>query len=374
MLSLPSANMYSIHFMEKSLNNKINIHFSVGTVSFDIDFYFDEAQSAYALESEISLQLLPAMLLGEDINRQNQQIDPIFLNALTDIQHIYHKWDHRYKIVDINCSPSQTAFPGTDGSKKRVATFFSGGADSFYTLLKHISEITDIIFVHGLDIPLDQIALRQETISALKEIANAFKINLVEAETNLKEQIRPYGEWGRFSHGIALVSTGLLLQKVFSKIYIPSSHDYANLFPWGTHPMLDHLWSTQQLQFIHDGAEATRLQKIKLISQSDVALKHLRVCWKNFDGAYNCCKCEKCLRTMINLYVCGKLDACTTFNKPLDPKRVAHMKLKGKNTRNFARENIAQLKNMENGKKLAAALSRALSVSLLKKTFKKSYH
>ncbi len=43
-----------------------------------------------------------------------------------------------------------------------IACFFSGGVDSFYTLLKHREEITHIIFVHGFDIALEDHSLRAQ--------------------------------------------------------------------------------------------------------------------------------------------------------------------------------------------------------------------
>lgn len=364
--------------MLDSKSNAIKISFAIHAKHFDMEYRFKDGLGDYFPEAELALRLLPAMSQSTPIELPGKAIDGLFLNSLIDIQHIYHFWNDRYKVIPIQGTVGIDADPSAQRTgPKRVATFFSGGVDSFYTLIKHQPEITDIIFVHGLDIPLENIQLRQQTVTALKDIAKVFNIRLLEVETNMKSQLLPYAEWGTILHGVALSSVGLLLQKEFSKIFIPSSHDYANLFPWGTHPLLDHLWSTSRLQFIHDGAEATRLQKVQLISSSETALQHLRVCWRNTNGDYNCGKCEKCLRTMINLYVCGKLDKCKTFPEPLNIKRVARMKLKGKNTRNFARENISMLQELSNGAALHQPLQRALKTalrrSLFKKMIKKSY-
>jgi len=359
--------------METEPSN-INIHFSTGTKSFDIHFLFKNAPATYSAEAEIALRLLPSMQLGENIHMQNKPVDNLFLNAITDIQHIYKNWNPQYQITKIlNTKRAEPASDFAGRPKKRVATFFSGGIDSFYTLLKHRGDITDIIFVHGLDIPLENTALREQTVTALKAIGADFNVNLVEVETNLKTALLPYGDWRLILHGVALASVGLLLQDDFFVIYIPASHEYTHLFPLGTHPILDHLWSTQSLRFIHDGAESTRLEKTELVSQSDTALRHLRVCWRNTGGAYNCGKCEKCLRTMITLYIFGKMDSCPTFSEPLSSKRVAKMKLKGKNTRKFARQNIARLQQMQGGTAIEKALKHALRTSMFKKLIKKSY-
>ena len=76
--------------------------------------------------------------------------------------------------------------------------------------------------------------------------------------------------------------------------------------------------------FIHDGTEATRLKKvISQIARSPLALEHLRVCFANEKSAYNCGQCDKCLRTMINLYVAGVLEQSSTFPHHIDPDLVA---------------------------------------------------
>ena len=70
---------------------------------------------------------------------------------------------------------------------KRVATFFTGGVDSFYTLFKNKSEITDVIFVYGLDIKLEDKVVRKEISLRLKKICAELKLNLIELETNLRD-------------------------------------------------------------------------------------------------------------------------------------------------------------------------------------------
>src|SRR5574337_867736 len=45
---------------------------------------------------------------------------------------------------------------------RKVAVFFSGGLDSFYTLLKRRNEIDSLVFIHGFDIPLENVALREQ--------------------------------------------------------------------------------------------------------------------------------------------------------------------------------------------------------------------
>jgi len=55
-------------------------------------------------------------------------------------------------------------------------------------------------------------------------------------------------------------------------------------------------------------------------------MRWLRVCWQNKELAYNCGRCEKCLRTMIALHLAGALSRCRTFNRPIDVQRVHYLR------------------------------------------------
>lgn len=354
-------------------NDPYDVHFEFDSAvdSADLYYRFKGEVPDKSPESLMAVQLLPSMLHGKDLALPSNSLDPLFLNSLMDIQYIFHHWNPDYKIIRIEAPKKSLEKPVE--RKKRSATFFSGGVDSFYTFLKHREEITDLIFAHGLDISLEDVELREKTVKALKKVADHFQVNLIEVETNIRPLITPYGEWGCFSHGVALVSIGLLLQKHFSTIYIPGSYTYQELFPWGTHPLLDHLWSTTTLKFIHDGCEASRNEKVALLSKYDIVLKSLRVCWLNPDSAYNCCKCPKCIRVMISLEMNNVLDKCTTFDQKLDLKAVRKLKLKTPNIRTFVFENIAALEQSGEKPELLKALKKALWVRNIKKLVKKRY-
>jgi hypothetical protein len=66
-------------------------------------------------------------------------------------------------------------------------------------------------------------------------------------------------------HGAALAAVALLFQDRLGKILIPPTYSYADLLPWGSHPLLDPLWSTEQTTIEHEGCEATRVEKAAYI-------------------------------------------------------------------------------------------------------------
>jgi hypothetical protein len=341
--------------------SRIDTEISVDETKYNIYFQSNTEQLAPDPNALVAASLLPAMKHGGRLEVSEPGISSKLETALNTIQDIYSFWQP--KLNRIQLSSLHTPQPLPTNSTKRIGTFFSGGMDSFYTLLKHNDSITDVIFVHGFDIDLAARELLDITTSRLQDAADEMGKNLILIETNLRELTDPYAEWGPLAHGAALASIGHLLHKQFSRIYIPASYTYTELFPWGSHPVLDHLWSSEALEFIHDSCEATRIQKAELIAQSDAALNNLRVCWENRNGKYNCGECEKCIRTMINLLANNALDRCTTFDSPLTPQKAARICANSAHIRTFIKENLKALEKVEGTHSLRKALERVLKRS-----------
>jgi hypothetical protein len=241
-----------------------------------------------------------------------------------------------------------------------VATFFSGGVDSFYTALRHSGEVSALIFVRGFDFAVTDRALGDEVSRHLQVIAAELRMELVEVETNARDLVVALGcDWG-LSHAAAMAAVGHALAEQFGRIYVPSSHTYRDLYPWGSNPLTDPLWGSEALEVIHDGAETTRVGKVEFLARHPVALEHLRVCWENWGGAYNCGRCEKCLRTKVNLRAVGMLDKCRTLPGALDLTRVARIVIDRSNGFTFVRENYEYVR--KHGRD--PALERALRYSL----------
>jgi hypothetical protein len=274
-------------------------------------------------------------------------------NALPTIMSIFRTWEPALHAVEIHGAVPARETPQAEG---RVGTFFTGGVDSFYTFLKHHDEITDLIYVHGFDVGLDVPALYHKVSVAIEKVAAEFNKRFIRIESNLGTLLNAYVDWGPLGHGAALATIGHLLSADFRLLYIPATHTYADMYPWGSHPLLDPLWSSDVLEFKHDGCEATRVQKVKFISEFDVALRNLRVCIANPDLVYNCGQCEKCLRTMINLHLAGALERCTTFKGPIRLDLLRRIRVYDDNTRSFVLENLAAIGNDASNRDLRRAL------------------
>jgi len=211
-----------------------------------------------------------------------------------------------------------------------VGAFFSGGVDSFYTVLKNLARypetdsraLTHLVMLHGFDVREEDGALFERLSRPLQAAATALGKGFVPLRTNLREL---FGDDDfDFSHGVVLGGAGHALAGLVHTMYIASSYPYSELRPWGSHPNLDPLWSSERLDIVHDGSERSRPEKLALIAQSSMALRALRVCWMQRD-AYNCGKCEKCVRTMLGLAVHGVLGQAAGFPSRLDPEEVARI-------------------------------------------------
>lgn len=179
------------------------------------------------------------------------------------------------------------------------------------------------MLVNGFDIEPRNVPLWDSTLTNISAIAAAEKIELVVVQTNIQVLADPILSWD-YIHGGCLAAVGLFLRGAFRQIYIPSSFSLEEQVPWGSCLALDGHWSTENTTFVHDGIEAARLDKvIWQVAQSPLALEHLRVCYENVKGSYNCGRCDKCLRTMINLYIAGALEKSKTFPHDIDPELVS---------------------------------------------------
>ena len=290
------------------------------------------------------LSLLQAMKWGRPIVVE-APITATLLGNLHRYMAVFSQLHPRYQPVEISAAQvtDTTLDPKVSGESPRIGTFFSGGVDSFHTYLTHQDEITDLVFVHGFDIALDQHELRRQVSRMGEQISRATGVRFIEIETNARTTQKGWGRWTVHGHGLGLASVGRSLAGYLSKLYIPSSFARDEQLPWGTHPDFDSLLGDDSIQFVHDQTDATRTQKTTYISEHPVALEALRVCYKNPDSAYNCCVCEKCLRTMTTLYAAGKLDEAVTFPRPLSAPAIESLEITCEAVKVLVRDNLQML-------------------------------
>jgi hypothetical protein len=247
-------------------------------------------------------------------------VDPGLRANLQEVTRVWRSWYPGLREVAIAVdSPA----PAPEALRRRpAASFFSGGVDSFFTVLRHAAgdgtpsnvTIDDLILIHGFDIPLDNVDAFTTVRASLSRAADALGKRLVPVATNLRETRFREADWSGLSHGAALAGVAHALGNAYEAVLIGSSAGYRDLRFWGSHPLTDPMFTSSGTRIIHDGAAFMRVEKTACVARSPIARQHLRVCYKSRDGG-NCGSCNNCYRTMLALDALGVLDECATFDR-----------------------------------------------------------
>lgn len=282
---------------------------------------------------------IPAMRYGERRIAIDAPVCPELKDGLTTIMHYLINWHggglsgaealRGRRVIPIE-APLASETPHFT-PKPRAGCFFSGGIDSLAMVRnnrlnfppEHPRSIKDGILVYGLLNGEDEEDPSfQYVLDAVSSMASDADINLIPIYTNAYGHIRDldldFLFWKLEFQGSFLAAVAHTLSRRLTTVSIASTYDLANLAPWGSHPLIDSHFSSSTLRIRHEDEALSRLAKIKLVAEWDVALKHLRVCNEKDsyrEGNYNCGKCEKCVRTMTALLALGWLERVPTFKE-----------------------------------------------------------
>ena len=312
---------YASFLSEIKPSSKLRMRLQIGDRSIDSYVRSQELDLVPRGEALAAVGIMLAMREGALLQIKGS-LDKRFQKGLTLIGQMHHSWDSSLKPLQFRCD--QNVVGREEGN--RVGLFFSGGADSFYSLLENLDEVTDLIFVHGFDIAYDWRDLSAKAEAWVREVGEFYGKRVICIETDIRSRLLDsLSSWGHQGHGVAMAAVAHLLSSDFKRLLIAASHSQSPYIPWGTHPKLDPLWSRGGFEFLHDHAGVSRVEKIRRLSEESIARTTLRVCWKNRGGNLNCGRCEKCLRTMLILSAFGVLDEFQVFAEPLRMHRVLRM-------------------------------------------------
>ena len=313
------------------------------------------------VEPFLAVSLLPAAKLGLPLETR-AECSPLFLQGLESILEKFCRWDTSLSKIPVRAPAARVAEPT---GLRRTGSFFSGGVDSFDTLFHHRDQISDLVFVHGFDIPCDKELFYRQTADLYEDAARTLGKRLVRVWTNVRQFSDRFVNWGVFEHGPALGAVALLLGLQLERVLIPGEYFPPDSVPppRGSHPDTDPLWSTEHLAVVHDGHDRTRPHKIGQIYCHEVVQRLLRVCWASQGETYNCCACSKCLRNMAILRAYGVLDRFTSFPRKLDLKRLSRLPLDRGEWRDMLAETLQILGRSSGDPKLEKAIRHCLSAS-----------
>jgi hypothetical protein len=292
--------------------------------------------------------VIPAFHFGEKRISIREEICPELLEGMDAVMRLFRRWYYspEKKLLEIDVVP----MPPVKSPKpvERSGFFFSGGVDSLATFCAnrlnypadHPRFIKDGFVVFGLE--QDDPELFEHVLTSIKKFDGKNDLTIIPVYTNVYLNFRQedasvhFSFWEHQFGGAALAAVAHCFAQRVSAVSIASTWD--TLKPWGSHPIIDHNFSSSDMRIIHDGVSLTRLDKVKLVAGWDMALQNLRVCnrFQQYSKEMlNCGECEKCVRTMLGLLAVDALDRTGAF--PVD-----------KVTGELVRKNAQKMLNSDN--------------------------
>ncbi|HZQ10578.1 MAG TPA: hypothetical protein VFD70_28625 [Anaerolineae bacterium] len=236
------------------------------------------------------------------------KISSSLLNNLAEYQTIWSTVrPNSFQAVEI-CADAEENH-STPVNDHAVVTY-SGGMDSNFSAWRHSTgragrrkrNLKAAVMVQGFDIPNDEPEMFARAVANSRRMLDSVGVELIPMATNF-QSIIPY--W-IFSHGAGLASALMMLKSGFGVGMIAASDPYSSIYPLlGSNPLSDPFLSSQAFEIVHDGAAFSRSQKARQLYVWDECMRYMRVCWRNKQRDRNCCRCDKCIRTILNFRAVG---------------------------------------------------------------------
>lgn len=243
------------------------------------------------------------------------EIDRTFLMSLREVkqsfQEMHYDFQFRGKIV-----PSKIIDNHIEQSDDAIL-LFGGGVDAHCSFIRNKTVISRIVNVQGWFESLDAVDKgADDDYRHCKLFAESQNIVFLYVRSNFATMINSskidhlYSKrlreswWHGFQHSQAFISTAMVLAFKYgvSNIYIASSNTTGDQVACASDVTTDSMFSfAENGRVVHDAFELNRQEKIKIIVdyQKKTGKPYpLKVCSFN---DHNCCECEKCFRTIIEI-------------------------------------------------------------------------
>ncbi len=263
-----------------------------------------------------------------DATLELPELDHDFYNHINEIKAGYMKmypmlkFGGKINATTTNCKQiTPPCYHCDTATAMPAAAFFSGGVDAFATLIAHADEKPMLITLWGSDVKLDDTAgwavVKEHTLQTARQfgvkpafIKTNFRTFINDIELNRLVKLSGDNYWHGFQHGIGLIGHAgpLVWREGLKRLYIASSYTAGQHVTCASDPTIDNYVKMAGCETIHDQYEFDRQEKVDHICEYAKGVKEkptLRVCWIT-SGGRNCCKCEKCLRTMFEIFATGQ--------------------------------------------------------------------
>lgn len=240
-----------------------------------------------------------------------------YIPIVSDAVPFFHK-------IELSGKLTKEDLPNEGG----VAAAISGGVDSTYTIYKYLNtefdnyRLSHVLFTDCFTTSFSE-EYREEFyrdyLNILPKQAEELGVDFIFVQFHIDEMFSIGSfrdkERGNINdlglYSLKYCSIAYALSKLICKYYFSSGQ-----------PALDFSWvskdtdsydlftmamiSNDGMQFYSSGSEVNRSQKVKKIADWKFAQEHLQVCAMNHDN--NCGYCNKCIRTMSELYSIHRLE------------------------------------------------------------------
>ena len=288
----------------------------------DSDFQFEPINSC---DSALLAMLPVAMYHKLPIHINGNISETLFYFINNDIQIILQRVIPKLKSINI----SVRGFYNKFFESKKTALAFSGGVDSFASLLqledrnKSPFNVTDLVLVNAGAIGPFNSEYTGLVYDAMKikysNISKDFDKNFIGINTNIDEFYNSELNFQQ-THTIRNIAASLILDGHIKQLFYSSGTDIysrISLRPYRTtaivEPILIPLLSSESIRFFNIGSQYSRMDKIKKIIEDPRVMNNLFVCVappmiKLKNNLENCNCCWKCEQTMLSIDQFSKLN------------------------------------------------------------------
>lgn len=254
------------------------------------------------------LGVASAFASGEDYIHP-EAVDPVLLRNSRSLVRQWHEFFPGRRGIRLH-APAETAVESFSDEPGLTACFFTAGVDSSFTLSTRMADVDVLMLANFNFDKTDGYKFVGPAQTLFDNTTSSFAKKAMVVGTNILWPFDAFADaWSYLTHGAALASMGHLFAGKIRCILISSSHSFGELIPWGSHPLTDPLLASSKLSVEHVGTTFSRLDKVVTLANYPEALQHLTVCGlppREKNNLANCSNCQKCLRTMAALDLCGK--------------------------------------------------------------------
>ena len=285
----------------------------------EYDFNLDDISKSILVIPFLTLFLPVAWITKTDIIVD--EIDEDFYNSLEKIRSgLNEMYNNEFKKIKIKYGK----LVKNENHQKHSSLFFSGGVDSLNTLVNNFNKNPYLVMIWGSDIWLEDINGWKTALNNIEDIAKKFDKKMLLIKSNFRKNInelelnRVYEKtlgdnwWHGVEHGLALLGhIAPISQKYDIKThYMPGTFtDKDQNVKCGSYPTIDESFKVSSTDISHDGFNYSRLDKVKnivkFIKKKNVQI-NFRTCYHERESLINCCNCEKCFRTIMELVAIGE--------------------------------------------------------------------